>query len=358
MNVSPVHRRNFKFGLAAWPAITLLLLACSKRPSAQQEIWNAYKERFVSVEGRVVDDANDNVSHSESQGYGLILAEADDDEETFNRIWKWTAENLRKRKDHLFAWRWKPSSHGGMVDDLNNATDGDILIAWGLCRAAAKWNNAKFKESAREIAQNVRQKLIRDSQFGPVLLPGAEGFEKTDGMIVNLSYWVFPAFQALQKIDPAPEWQSLQLSGLKLLETARFSSWELPPDWLLVTKSSVAVAPGQEAVYGYNAVRIPLYLAWAGIETAELYASFRRLNEAPALRPVPAKVFLPSGKFGDEPALPGMQIIYDLVAGNSNLRPALLRPLYEKILPGENYYSASLGLLSNCGAIEASKINR
>ena len=92
------------------------------------------------------------------------------------------------------------------------------------------------------------------------------------------------------------------------------------------------------------------------VETAKAYRSFRRLDDVRTEGPLPAKVFLPSGKFASEEALPGMQSIYNLVRGKSDLAPESLKPLYGKIGPGETYYSASLGLLSNCGASEASAV--
>ena len=36
--------------------------------------WAAYRDRFVLADGRVVDDGNGGISHSEGQGYGLLLA--------------------------------------------------------------------------------------------------------------------------------------------------------------------------------------------------------------------------------------------------------------------------------------------
>src|SRR5436309_1896309 len=38
--------------------------------------WRSYKARFVTDQGRVVDTANGRISHSESQGYGMLLAVA------------------------------------------------------------------------------------------------------------------------------------------------------------------------------------------------------------------------------------------------------------------------------------------
>jgi endoglucanase len=207
--------------------------------------------------------------------------------------------------------------------------------------------------------------MVRPSSYGPVLLPGENGFEPGEGLIVNLSYWIFPAFRSLAKIDPAPDWQLLEQSGLKLIEVARFSPWELPPDWLFLVKSTAKVAEGFEPVYGYNAVRIPLYMAWAGIEPAEYYASFRRLALfclPPDSRTIAAKILLPSGKPTDQPstknieaAIPGMIAIYELISGVDDLHPSALEAPYHEMGPDESYYSVSLGLLSNCAAIEASK---
>jgi endo-1,4-beta-D-glucanase Y len=37
--------------------------------------WRQYKDRFVTSEGRVVDNANGGISHSEGQGYAMLIAE-------------------------------------------------------------------------------------------------------------------------------------------------------------------------------------------------------------------------------------------------------------------------------------------
>ena len=38
--------------------------------------WSLYKKNFVSPQGRVIDDGNGGVTHSEGQGYGLLMAGA------------------------------------------------------------------------------------------------------------------------------------------------------------------------------------------------------------------------------------------------------------------------------------------
>lgn len=98
------------------------------------QAWQGYKQRFVTSAGRVVDTANGQISHSEGQGYGMLLAVAANDRPTFERLWGWTRANLMVRDDQLIAWRWTPGQRPP-ITDMNNATDGDILIAWALRRS-------------------------------------------------------------------------------------------------------------------------------------------------------------------------------------------------------------------------------
>ena len=105
--------------------------------ASDQAQWLEFRQRFITADGRVVDTGNRNVSHSEGQGYGMLLAEAFDDRPTFNRLLGWTRATLL-RPEGLHAWRFKPGGIG--VDDNNNATDGDLYIGWALLRAAQRWD--------------------------------------------------------------------------------------------------------------------------------------------------------------------------------------------------------------------------
>ncbi len=73
--------------------------------------WAIYQKNFVSADGRVIDTGNGDVSHSEGQGYGLVIAAAYGDRAAFDRIWTWTQQNLQVRHgDKLLAWQWKPGA--------------------------------------------------------------------------------------------------------------------------------------------------------------------------------------------------------------------------------------------------------
>lgn len=241
------------------------------------QYWQAYKSRFITNTGRVIDTANDLISHSEGQGYAMLLAVAANDRPTFDRVWTWTRANLMVRDDQLIAWRWSPNHRPG-VSDMNNASDGDILVAWALAEAGELWADVSYHIAARRIAVEVGRKLIlfRTKQ-GALLLPAVAGFssaERPDGPVLNLSYYVFPAFARLNLVAPELDWNGLTQTGLDLMKAARFGPQNLPTEWISLRDNGMRPADGFPAQFSYNSIRIPLYMAWAGIGDWDSYAPF------------------------------------------------------------------------------------
>ena len=253
-----------------WLTAFLAILACTNAGATQAD-WSLFKQHFLQPEGCVVDTVQYGISHSEGQGVTMLLAVYYDDRATFDAVWQWTRRNLQVRDDRLLAWRWSPKDG---VTDRNNATDGDMFLAWALLRAHRKWQDPGYLDAAMETIHAIRRQLLRKTSRGMVLLPGMEGFDKPEGIVINLSYWLFPALQDFAKVDPAPEWAELQQTGINLLLEGHFGRWSLPADWILLG-DKLAPAPGLPPRFGYDAVRIPLYLLWAKCETADLLLPFR-----------------------------------------------------------------------------------
>lgn len=324
-----------------------------KNSSGKQE-WREFKDEYITSDGRVIDDANGGISHSEGQGYGMLLAAEHRDLATFSVLWKWTRENLAVRKDGLFAWKWDPSRPNNPITDPNNATDGDILIAWALQRAGELWRNDIYISDAKRIARLIRTQMVVSSPRGAMLLPGAEGFRRRDGIVVNLSYWVFPAFLDFKRIDPSHIWDDLFLSGERLVRDARFGEFGLPPDWLLVESSGALKLPdGFDPVFGYNAVRVPLYLYWAGVDDPKLYEPFVKwAQHKPSVYQVPDQIHLESGQPGDYTVIPGMISIYHLIDPKGVADPRAQGGSFT------SYYSACLMLLSNLAGKEHRKYSQ
>ncbi|MBU2979249.1 glycosyl hydrolase family 8 [Alteromonas sp. C1M14] len=330
----------------------MVLSSCAKPDnSAFVEAFVAYKALFVNG-GRVIDDGNEGVSHSEGQGYGMLFAVAANDKATFDALWLWTKSTLQK-EDGLFSWRYRPcpSKDRACIDDTNNASDGELLISWALLRAADKWQDNAYKAEAKHIIHGVEQHLLVSADGYTLLLPGQYGFDDSDAapprtnVQLNLSYWVFPAILAIKKhTEHAPRWQALFDSGIALIKEAQFSVYQLPPDWLRFEHGLVTLDNVVSADYGFNAVRIPLHLAWAGKaleapEQAQLLAPFYAWWRQEF---VPATLDLTTQQGAE----------YEMSAGMSAVAEAVLSltqehaPQWPEVNRTMDYYSASLTLLS------------
>jgi len=250
--------------------IAIALLACTMiaapayGQTPQRSHWALWLGAFATESGRIVDNANDNLSHSESQGYGLLLALAFNDRAAFARIWSWTEQNLWVRDDGLLAWAWQQNPDGGgAIQDINNATDGDILIAWALLEGGARWQEDRLSEAGLAIANAVLEHTTVEVAGQTLLRPGVEGFQAPH-QIVNPSYWVFPALARLHDLMPDVRWNALSQSGYWLLDRLP-ASYRLVPEWTAITAEGLIAEPQNlESVAGYNALRVPLYLIWAG----------------------------------------------------------------------------------------------
>lgn len=259
-------------GLAGLLGATTMAPAASSIPPAA---WAAYKARFVSPEGRVIDDANGNISHSEGQGYGLLLAYLADDAAAFDSIWTFTKTELLLRDDGLAVWKWDPAATPH-VSDSNNATDGDILIAYAAALAGKAWERDDLTAAATGMAKALGPMII-ERQGRLLLLPGAVGYgekDRPDGPVINLSYWVFEAFPVFETLAPDIDWQKLSTDGRAVLAQALFGPRKLPPEWLSMT-TRPKPADGFAAEFGYNALRIPLYLVRGGDTDPDLLGKLR-----------------------------------------------------------------------------------
>ncbi|MEW9799391.1 glycosyl hydrolase family 8 [Alteromonas sp. CYL-A6] len=338
--------------LRGWAlCLAVLLSSCSVQPerSAFELAWQRYLALFYE-DGRIVDTGNQDVSHSEGQGYALLFAVAADDQQTFSQLWQWTQSTLQ-RDDNLFHWQYTPCETRDRlcVSDPNNASDGDMLIAWALLKAAGRWDVPAYRQAAKAIIQALESHVIVKHQQAALLLPAAAGFVQGDANLqLNLSYWIFPALRAFEQAGSATLWQNVYNTGLTLLREARFSDYDLPPDWVRWQENSLTLTNTLSQEYGFNACRIPLHLVWAGETDRDLLRPFLRWWQQPQ---VPATYNLATGAPADYSYTVGMQAIEHAVSAILQEQPADFVPLNRKL----DYYSASLVLFSMLAVSESSQ---
>ncbi len=348
-SLAPLFSRRGLLGAAG--AVTALAAAPQplRAAVAPQEAllanWAVFRARFLRPEGRVVDTGNGGISHSEGQGWALLCAERCADRASFDLILSWTRGALRRPGDHLHAWRHNPAG-AQSASDRNNATDGDLFIAAALLLAARRWNEASYNAVGVAIAQDILRLLLRRAGGRTVLLPGAGVFEGQGSVVLNPSYYAFPVLRLLARAVPDPAWLRVVADGIGLLRGAAFGRWSLPPDWLeLGENDGVARLPGQwPPRFSYDAVRVPLYLGWAGLveEPPVLRAlDFWRDASHPFL---PAWADLEKDRISPYPGHGGVVAIrhwLEARRGGVGFRPELCR-----LVPRDDYYAAMIKMLT------------
>ncbi|HYZ89477.1 MAG TPA: cellulose synthase complex periplasmic endoglucanase BcsZ [Myxococcales bacterium] len=269
--------------------------------------WSRYVEAFISPDGRVIERTAADRTTSEGEAYALFFALVAGDHPLFDRLLKWTQENLAQGdlKQHLPGWNWGKRRDGnwGVIDE-NSASDADLWMAYALLEAGRLWSESRYAELARNILSNVVAREISDlAGLGPMLLPGPAGFVLGGDRGVRLNPSYVPP-QVLRRFSsagvPGP-WNAVLSSSTRTLrETARGG---VVPDWVLYRpRRGFAADPMHGSVGSYDAIRAYLWTGMlseqdeAAVELARaLSGLLRRFQENGKL---PERIDVFSGRAG------------------------------------------------------------
>ncbi|GAB6184376.1 glycosyl hydrolase family 8 [Thermodesulfovibrio hydrogeniphilus] len=346
--------------------LVLLMIFTVQNLQAEEMIdfWLSFKKEFISSDGRIIDYHNNQISHSEGQGYGMLFALEFNDLETFEKVWRWTKDNLQVRKnDKLFAWQWGKRPNGEWnVIDYNNATDGDILIAFALLKASEKFNRIDYKNEAFSILSDIKKHLYINFSGMHLLLPGYYGFYSEKTITVNPSYFIFPAFELFALLDERDFWEKIIESSLFILGRAKFGIFAFPPNWIELENNEIRIKKqvqisDEEAKlkyenFGFDAIRVPLYLALSNREKIKEKTKdyFSLIEIYKKNNCIPAEIYLQDEQINKNCNAPaGFYAVYSLIAkaiGDKKLSDELFAKAKEILRNEErNYYSWSLFLL-------------
>lgn len=218
------------------------------------------------------DDDSVKIALSESQGYGMYITVMaaqqkldTQSEPQFDRLFKYYMAH-RGNHSQLMSWQQKYSPYGKMTDhDENNATDGDLYIAYALIQASKLYANKQneYSKQAHAILSDILKYNYNDDK--QILTLGNWVKSDSDNYNVFRSSDVIPQFFAVfSDFTGDNRWLDLNESmttKLKTLSTTTKSG--LVSDMIDTTNSPAAkkVTSSDDLLYGYNAVRLPLTLA-------------------------------------------------------------------------------------------------
>ncbi len=253
-------------------SLLLAMCGCQKSKSEQvskpsmvppilKESWDAYVQRFIQKDGRVIDHSAEGISTSEGQAYAMLRAVWIGDRDNFDKTFTWARNNLNSgvRTDNLWAWKWGKNAKGKwVVLDRAFASDADQDAALALILASKVWKDGRYVDHARAILRDL-WKLSTIETAGHRYLLAGDSLCKREVCRINPSYYAPYAYRIFAIFDDSADWAALVDSSYQLLNTVSgFANTGLPADWVQLDINTGEIAPASEKdrAYSYDAFRV------------------------------------------------------------------------------------------------------
>lgn len=269
--------------------IVPLLAQAGPRCAAPWPLWQEFARTSIQADGRVVDHGAGDISTSEGQAYAAFFALVAHDRQRFDRILKWTNDNLARGdlRSNLPGWKWGKDEDGAWhVLDPNPASDADLWLAYSLYQAAVAWNRRSYRDTASALLKNIAaQEVAVLPNLGSMLLPAPYGFavdEKT--WRLNPSYQPIQLLRYFSTVDPQGPWDEIIRNTRRMMVAA--SNRGVVPDWVLYDAQRGFVPDAERGKYSsYEAIRV--YLWWAMLNPQdEMFEALRpRVTGTPQFAP-------------------------------------------------------------------------
>jgi endoglucanase len=277
-------------------AAVLFASACVQggcRAEQPWPLWDAYANRFIDKQGRVIDHSGQDRTTTEGQAYAMFFALVAGDRSRFDKLVEWTEDNLAQGDltAHLPAWSWGKASDGGWrVLDPNPAADADLWMAYALCEAGRLWQFERYEKLGDLMAMRVaQQEVVLVPGVGTTLLPGAQGFHPDPNTwYVNPSYLPPPLLAYFAKREPGQPWGEV----LESLPQIVHSNGGFVMDWVSATPQGVRpslnpalLAAGAQAgatpaapMGSFDAIRVYLWMGLADRNTPGVKESLDQMR--------------------------------------------------------------------------------
>lgn len=257
--------------------------------------WEAFRNAFISADGRVVDPMHeDRRTVSEGQAYAMLFALVANDRASFDRLLRWTTDNLARADltRNLPAWLWgrhEDRASGWGVLDSNAASDADIWLAYALLEAGRLWSESRYLELAGSLIRNIGEREVMDlPRLGPTLMPAPHGFAHEGYYRLNPSYLALQPLRRFAQHTHDTLWTAVLASSRRiLLEAAPLG---IAGDWVEWHPLRGFLPDRRTQGTGsYDAVRVYLWIGMLDIGDRDREELLRR--HAPVIA-----LFSPAGR--------------------------------------------------------------
>ncbi|WP_057741873.1 glycosyl hydrolase family 8 [Liquorilactobacillus capillatus] len=259
----------------------LVCVRLSDSTNAEKSLYQQWRTAFL-----VIDKQDKNTAYiqtkrsgqertvlSEGQGYGLLLTVKAAQcgyatQKDFDKLDRYYLKN-RDAGTALMSWKQTISKKGMIKKFKNNATDGDLYIAYALIEAGKKWpNQAKdYNQQAKKILTDLLKYNYNSETRSLTVGNWATDTSEYSNLLRTSD--VLPAqFNEFYRLTQNKTWLLLKDSMLQKLQSlSQQNKTGLLPDFAWIKKEKVipvkpkAISSRYDGCYYYNACRIPYNLA-------------------------------------------------------------------------------------------------
>jgi endo-1,4-beta-D-glucanase Y len=205
---------------------------------------------------------------SEGIGYGLLITYFMQDQDRFNRLFKFYSAYSVSAASGSYFMQWQvKNGFEAPASSVGSATDADLDAVTALLLAYRDWGNAEYLDYAIKVASSIYRDEV--SPVTNLLVPADGGGKLHDGNVYNISYFSLVALRLLAQYDVtrSANWQLVLNATIDYMSRVQLAGNGLWPDWS--DASGLPTDPGNNSstgklnnYFGLEGVRIPLRLAW------------------------------------------------------------------------------------------------
>lgn len=344
-------------------ASVLLYTRMNSSKYLKTKIYQEWNQTYVIKQAdqayvKTTNSQEEDVVLSEGQGYGMVIAvdaakQGEASQADFEALYQYYLAQ-RLPDSQLMSWR-QTVRDGQVTKEANNATDGDLYIAYALIEAAQVWPDRAedYRNQARALLEDILRYNYNETT-GVLTVGNWADSQSPFYNLMRTSDTLPQQFEAFYELTQNQQWLAIKDRMLdKLIQVSDESKTGLLPDFIWVDGDQVRVAEANtvesenDGFYSYNACRLPYNLALSQDDKSQALLK-KMMNFFMKQEAIYAGYDLKGQPLTDHISSSFNAPVFFAANEDQNYRKLVQQNKYLFIqdLPAENYYDAAMTTLA------------
>lgn len=219
------------------------------------------------------DDENITQTVSEAQGYGMLITtiagehNVESAEKDYEDLYNYYIQQV-DTKTKLMSWKQIISGDSVTEKLENNATDGDLYIAYSLIQAYKLWGTEKYKSTAETVLNNILE-YNYNKELNIITLGSWVSKDSKEYSVFRSSDVIPMFFKEFGEFMGNSTWDVISESMLQYLsDVSNNSTSGLVSDMIVVENgkgkvpTDIVISSETDMQYSWSACRVPMQLAY------------------------------------------------------------------------------------------------